>query len=244
VSYQEEGVDTISGLANGIEYCVGMTAEDSFDNSSDVSVPGEGSVVPFAFPDNFSRGNANNYVEGGEIRSRIGLSWQYTDGLGEGVDHVSIVYGTSSESYFENIEFTPDDSPIIIDNLDPETRYYFNIRTINEAGYESDLGGEIDVGMPPYFAFPHNLTVSDIGTSDLELNWEYTDGSGEGVDGVEVLQGVASEDYTASHSIDGSPTSTNITDLDPGTQYYFNVRTHRSGYESELAGEASAETLP
>ncbi len=140
IPYQTEATSTISGLANGVEYCFAMVSVDENGNESD---PDQAftSSSPFAYPANLAITGVGT--------STVGLRWSYTDGSGDGVNNTVIFYGTSTYDYASTTSFASNIQTTTISNLIPNTQYYFNIKTFHPGGYESPYLREEEISTRP-----------------------------------------------------------------------------------------------
>ncbi len=127
VPYASQATTTITGLADGVEYCFGMVSVDEYDNESSIAYS---SAIPFASPVNINfTGLGSTTVE---------LGWNYTDTSGGGIDHNTIYYGTSSYEYFPGIAAT--NNPYEITGLTPNTQYFFNVVSYDGSTPENNNG--------------------------------------------------------------------------------------------------------
>ncbi|MCD4694159.1 fibronectin type III domain-containing protein, partial [bacterium] len=114
VPYATNATTTITGLADGVEYCFGMVSVDEYNNESSIVYD---SAMPFASPTNI------NFTGLGS--TTIDLAWNYTDTSGGGIDYNTVYYGTSSYEYAWNVNTTNDQ--IQITGLATGTPYFFNV---------------------------------------------------------------------------------------------------------------------
>ena len=137
IDYQSSGTTTVSGLANGVEYCMGMIAVDEEGNSSGTTTT---EVQPFASPESLTVQNVAS--------TSIELGWSYKDDSGDGVDKVKIFRGTSTQDYNWSHTISEATTSYTVSGLTDST-YYFNIKTLNSNDKESVYGGKISVVAAP-----------------------------------------------------------------------------------------------
>lgn len=216
---------TVSGLANGVKYCFGLVAYDSYGNPSATTTTLNSIIIPFAPPTNLSlTGVADKIVK---------LSW----GAAQGATGYKVYYGTAHGVYGS----PPDDVKNVTSynktGLTGGTTYYFAVTSYNANNtnkVESVKSNEISA-KPLALAVPQGLW-STADATGITLKWTAnTDDATK----YKVYYGTASGNYTSSIDV-GNVTSKKITGLSNSQTYYFTVAAlDAQGNESMKAIEFS-----
>ncbi|MGA2501000.1 MAG: fibronectin type III domain-containing protein, partial [Tepidisphaeraceae bacterium] len=157
--------------------------------------------------------------------SDSGLDWaevHWTDNS-TGEDGFEIEASVDNSYFWQVLTAAPDVTAATIDELSPQTQYYFRIRSVQD-GVGSDWTGPLTLTTnpePPQA--PVSLYASSIGTTSLDLAW--TDGS-DCESGFEVEYSANGLDFTAAADspLAANTTSYAISGLDDGRKYTVRVR--------------------
>jgi hypothetical protein len=193
VSYASEATTTISGLTNGVKYCVGIVALDEYGNRA---IATHSTIVtPFADVSDLS----SSAISGSEIS----LNWDYSDGSGEGVGQIEIYYREKGESSFSSqiIGFA---TTTVISGLVEDSLYYFKVRSLSETGsQEGEFTGLINARTADAVA-PDNPSFINIAALDGSLKIAFRHSGGE---------------YTDEYDIYITATSGNCVDIEGDDPY-------------------------
>ncbi|MDZ7364066.1 MAG: fibronectin type III domain-containing protein [candidate division KSB1 bacterium] len=126
--------------------------------------------------------------------------------------------------------------------LSGNTAYNYRVRASNATGVSSysNTASATTLVDPPNA--PGSLTATTVSTTQINLAW--TDNSSN-EDGFKIERKAAGDiAYTQIAAVGANVTSYSSTGLTGNTQYFYRVRSHRSGSHSAYSNEANATTYP
>jgi len=210
---------TISPVTNGVVWYVWIVARNDIGDSA----PSEPySVIPLETPD------ITGLVMG---EGRFTVSWSESTGT----DSYDILWSTENDSGSipEANSMTDTESPATITGLAEGTRYYVWVRARNSGG-QSDLSASMSGMTIP--AVPAAPTVT-AGEYRLAVSWDAVQGA-ESYD----LYWSGSEDestFTTSRMTNAAGTSTTISSLENGKEYFVRLKSKNSSGKSAFSAAAS-----
>ncbi|XP_047675780.1 titin [Tachysurus fulvidraco] len=186
----------VTGLTAGVSYTFNVTAVAADNQTTGASTQ----ISAFTKPDTVSKFTAVNVTT-------TSISLQWTQAMGE-ISHYVIKYEKFSTTVSETSEFTS----ININNLTPGVQYTFKVFAV--AADKTTEGNYSCVFVYTKPDVPKNLTVTDITTNSLFLNW--TQPIGE-----RFFFKVQWSNDNITMNTTTRNTFFNITDLSPGVRYTF-----------------------
>lgn len=130
-----------------------------------------------------------------------------------------------------------------IDNVNPNTTYYYRVRAFNTYGY-SPYSNEANITTPPIGTKPNapsDLIGSAITCNEINLSW--SDNSNN-EDGFKIERKEEGETYTLIKILSSNTTSYNDTSVSGNKKYYYRVYAFNSFGASDFSTEAIVITPP
>ena len=132
-----------------------------------------------------------------------------------------------------------------VTGLDPQTAYYFRIRTVNRAGTSdySNIATATTQGSDDPVR-PQNIAARALGASQIEITWEMPDPANE--DGFELQHSLTGNegDFTSLSPEPGQDSRRYVDDgLMAKTTYWYRLRSYNSFGESSWTDTVSATTI-
>lgn len=167
--------------------------------------------------------------------SRIDLSWSDNSNNETGF---KIERRTETGSYVEIAIVGANITSYSDIGLSESTRYYYRIRSYNNAGYSdySNEGSAVTL-----LNAPSNLTATTISSSKIDLRW--TDNSGKEL-GFKIERRTDTTPFTEIATVGANTTFYSDTGLSRKTRYYYRIRAYNNDVNSAYSNEASARTRP
>ncbi len=167
--------------------------------------------------------------------SQIDLTWT----AGSGATSYTLYRSTSSGGTYSEIELENVTSYSNNTGLSAGTTYYYKIKAHN-AGGDSDLSGEVTattvVAAP---ATPTGLSASAVSASQIDLTWT----ASSGATSYTLYRSTSSGGTYSEIELENVTSYSNNTGLSAGTTYYYKIKAHNAGGDSDLSGEVSATTV-
>jgi chitodextrinase len=173
----------------------------------------------------------SNLVPANVWATRIDLNW--TDNSGNEREFRVAMSRTGPNGNFDNIGTTgPGRTGFRVENLQPNTCYWFKVRARNEFGF-SPYTNTIQICTPPIAppAAPTNLVATNVWPRTVDLNWQQSSTDETGFRVAMSTTG-PNGNFNNIDTLGVDATSYRVTGLSPNACYWFKVRAFNAAGDS------------
>ncbi|HEV2428063.1 MAG TPA: fibronectin type III domain-containing protein [Acidimicrobiales bacterium] len=207
---------TVTGLSPSTTYYFALTASNSAGTSSQstTSSTTTNSLSPPSAPTGLGATPGNGSVS---------LSWTApTNNGGSAITGYVVYYATTSGGELTGSSQAAASTSATVTGLANGTTYYFEVEAKNAQG-NSGVSNEASA-TPATTPSAPTLNSATPGAGQVALGWSApTNNGGSAITGYVVYDGTSSPPTTKVGTFSATTTSTTVTDLTGGTQYYFDV---------------------
>ena len=225
---------TVTNLCPGATYYFAITAVDA--SGTEAGYSGE---IVYTVPRALAALQLRVVFTGQAIPDARNVTLAWDPDSGDNIAGYNVYYGPGSLTYTNMFQFG-DVAQVTVTNLCPGATYYFAITSVDAAGAESGYSAELIYAVPRVLA-TLQLRVTSTGQAipdarNLTLAWDPD--PGDNIAGYNVYYGLSSLTYANVIQV-GDLTQVTVTNLCPGTTYYFAITSvdgsgAESGYSAEL----------
>jgi titin len=126
--------------------------------------------------------------------------------------------------------------------LSAGTQYFYRVRAFNNGGNSGYSNEANATTLPTAPTAPSSLTATTVSNTQIDLAWADNSGNEDGFK-IERKTGAAGT-YAEVGTVGANVASYSDNGLDPATEYFYRVRAHNAGGQSDYSNEANATTLP
>jgi fibronectin type 3 domain-containing protein len=221
----------VTGLAPGVRYFFAVSAQTS-------TVETEWSNMLNAIPYTVPSAPALNSATAGT--GNVTLVWTApSSNGGSAITGYRVYYGTSATPATLFGTFGASMNTVVVTSLTPGTLYYFGVKAVNAAGDSalSNVLSATPLGVPS----APTLINATAGMGTVMVTWEAPSSTGSSpITGYQVYFGLSSPDTAFGGVVGPSVRQLTVTELTPGTLYYFGVRAINSVGASDMSNVRSA----
>jgi phosphodiesterase/alkaline phosphatase D-like protein len=227
----------ITGLSSGVSYYYRVSAYNASGNSAESNTAWV--LTRLAAPANLQAGllQTTGFTITWDMPGALEGFQDYRLDLSTDVNFTTFVTGYENLNIGNNTERT-----YAISDLLPGTAYYFRLRAVNTTGASENSATGTALTRP---SAPVLLAPSNITQSGFTINWNSVTG---GVTSywVDVSTSADFSSYVTGYSNKNVSlvTSTNITGLSPGTEYFYRVRSQNASGLSDHSQVQAVSTTP
>jgi prepilin-type N-terminal cleavage/methylation domain-containing protein len=222
-----------TGLTNGDTYYFWVTA---------VNMSGESTAVPVSaipLPPTPVQPPSLVATPGD---TQVSLTWTASNGPGPATSYrvytnTSNDFGSATPTVLGNVTST------VVSSLTNGDTYYFWVTGVNLAGESPAAGPAAAVPLPPLPGPPQSVTAVSSTTTSVDVTWS-PPVSGGPPTSYRVYHNTSNNFATATPTVLGVVTSTTVSSLSPGTDYWFWVTGVNLAGESSPGGPAARPTTP
>ena len=225
---------TITGLTNGTEYEVQVSAQNAAGNGAWSS---SRKATPATTP------SAPSPTVGAGSRQLV-VTWLEPNDGGDDINDYDVRYKESSKSNWTNANHSGTGRSRTITGLTNGKTYHVQVRARNSVGHSAwSASGSGKPDIVP--GRPGAPTVSR-GVEQLSVSWSPPSNSGSAISDYDVQYKKESDNDWTSHSFTGTDTSTTISSLDNGAEYEVQVRAENDKGEGAWSpsGSGTPSTTP
>ncbi len=194
----------------------------------------------YANPDTLSLTAPANLTVEIKAPTEILLKWSFTSTESA---NIHIERRTGGGSFEEIIRVTGEMNAYTDSGLASNTTYTYQVKAVYETNVgESAYSNTASATTPPEVveppSRPTNLTATAVSSAQINLSWTKTGRE----DGYEIERKKVGGNYAIISNVNGNITAYSDSGLEPGSIYYYRIRSHNSGGYSPFSNEVNATT--